>query len=379
MSGSKTLLFTFLLILTIISTMVSGCMENSSNSQSIQLQEEKTTVQITDMAGRTVEVPENVERVVAVGAGVLRQIAYLEAMDMVVGVESSEKEDSGTAPYRTVYFDKMADLPEVGPGHGGTPELIASTRPDVIFFGSSGGDVKDAVNYQTKTGIPVIYMDGGDLADADRETLYKTWEIYGTVLGKTERAKELQEYTEYLITDLKSRTEDIPDDEKPSAFPGGLSHRGGHGFLSTQYPYASFDMINARHILEKGDIDSSIIKSTAFAVSPENLHSWNPEVIFVDLSNLDLVTTDIGKNPSYKEIKAFREDNVHGVLPVSSYARNYESVLINSYYMGSVLYPERFSDIDFEEKADEIYEMFLGEPAYGTMKDGLGGNRKLAF
>jgi iron complex transport system substrate-binding protein len=64
-----------------------------------------------------------VEKVVAVGAGTLRQIAYLGAMDMVVGVESNEKDDSDTinAVYKLVYLDEMADLAEVGPSHGGDP------------------------------------------------------------------------------------------------------------------------------------------------------------------------------------------------------------------------------------------------------------------
>lgn len=373
----------FVLALVAISAFVSGCTDSSSTSQSLQTYEEEVeTVQITDMAGRTVEVPANVERIVAVGAGTLRQIAYLDAMDMVVGVESSEKDDSATitAVYRLVYFDEMSDLSEVGPGHGGDPELIAGAEPDVIFFGSSGGDVSDAEDYQTKTGIPVIYMDGGDLADGDREVLYETWQIYGKVLGKTDRANELQEYTEQLIADLNARTENIPEEEKPIAFPGGLSHRGGHGILSTQYPFASFDFINARHALDEGGVEEDAITSHAFSVSQENLFSWNPDVIFVDLSNLDLVNSDVERNPSYKEIKAFEDENVHGFLPVSAYMRNYGSVLINSYYMGTVLYPEQFEDVDIDEKADEIYEIFFGVPVYDKVKEELGGGaRQLSF
>lgn len=372
-----------ILALVIVSAFVSGCTDSSSTSQSLQTYEEEVeTVQITDMAGRTVEVPANVEKVVAVGAGTLRQIAYLGAMDMVVGVESNEKDDSDTinAVYKLVYLDEMADLAEVGPSHGGDPELIAGAEPDVIFFGSSGGDVSDAEDYQTKTGIPVIYMDGGDLADEDREILYDTWQIYGKVLGKTERANELQEYTEQVIADLNARTETISDEEKPIAFPCGLSYRGGRGFLSTQYPFASFDFINARHALEEGGIDDDTIKSYAFTVSQENLFSWNPDVIFADLSNLGTVVSDVERNPSYKDIKAFEENNVYGFLPVSSYSRNYENVLINSYFMGSVLYPDNFEDIDIDEKADEIYEMFLGEPAYDSVKEENGGGvRQLSF
>ncbi|MDY0386840.1 MAG: ABC transporter substrate-binding protein [Methanolobus sp.] len=377
MSRSKTIITVFIISLVLISTLVSGCMDSSSTSQELQIQEKAATIQITDMAGRTVEVPENVERIVAVGAGTLRQITYFGAMDKVVGVEANEKEATSNAVYTIVNLDKVANLPEVGPSHGGDTELIAGAEPEVIFFGSSAGDVSDAINYQTKTGVPVIYMEGGDLADGERETLYRIWEIYGEVLDKTDRAKELQEYTESLIADLKARTENIPDEEKQSVFAGGLSYRGSFGLLSTQYPFASFDMINAKSAFDENDVGSDIIKTTAFSVSIENMLAWNPDVIFIDMSNFELVANGVDKNPAFQELKALKEGEVYGFMTVSAYARNYENTLINSYYMGTILYPENFSDVETNEKGDEIYEMFLGEKLYDEMTERMGAYKQL--
>ncbi|KUL01325.1 MAG: Periplasmic binding protein, partial [Synergistales bacterium 54_9] len=39
---------------------------------------------------------------------------------------------------------------------------------------------------------------------------------------------------------------------------------------------------------------------------------------------------------------------------------NYGSVLANAYFVGKVLYPERFEDVDAVGKADEIYEFLVG-------------------
>ena len=44
-----------------------------------------------------------------------------------------------------------------------------------------------------------------------------------------------------------------------------------------------------------------------------------------------------------------------------------EISLVNCYYVGSVLYPEQFSGVDFEAKASEIFGFFLGEPDYLTV------------
>lgn len=44
-----------------------------------------------DMLGRTVEIPAAVKRVVCTGTGAPRIVAYLEALDRLVGIESSDK------------------------------------------------------------------------------------------------------------------------------------------------------------------------------------------------------------------------------------------------------------------------------------------------
>ncbi|MFW6139509.1 MAG: iron ABC transporter substrate-binding protein, partial [Spirochaetota bacterium] len=49
------------------------------------------SLQIKDLAGRQVEVPLNVDRIVCAGPGALRLIVYLEAVDRVIGVEDAEK------------------------------------------------------------------------------------------------------------------------------------------------------------------------------------------------------------------------------------------------------------------------------------------------
>ena len=52
-----------------------------------------STVKIEDSLGRSVTVPGEVERIVGVEAGALRLITYLEATNLVVGVENFEKRD----------------------------------------------------------------------------------------------------------------------------------------------------------------------------------------------------------------------------------------------------------------------------------------------
>jgi len=48
-------------------------------------------------------------------------------------------------------------------------------------------------------------------------------------------------------------------------------------------------------------------------------------------------------------------------------------VLADAYFVGKVLYPDRFADIDPVQKADEIYTFFVGKPVFSQMNSQYGG------
>ena len=72
-------------------------------------------------------------------------------------------------------------------------------------------------------------------------------------------------------------------------------------------------------------------------------------------------------DPAYAILKSVREGRVYGVLPYNWYSQNFEFILANAYFIGKVLYPERFQDIDPAAKADQIYEFVVGKPVFTQM------------
>jgi len=52
-------------------------------------------------------------------------------------------------------------------------------------------------------------------------------------------------------------------------------------------------------------------------------------------------------------------------------------MIADAYYVGKVLYPEQFTDVDPEKKADEIFVKFLGKVIYNDLKAQYGGFKKL--
>lgn len=315
---------------------------------------------ITDGAGRQVEVPEQVQSVVCVGVGALRYSCYVGAAELVAGVEDYEVKPGMSRLYNYVNFEKFRDLPVIGTNGQPYPEAIIALAPDVIVMSAYAS--VDAGELQKKTATPVVVVPGSDTTlDAD---CYETIRILGELYGMEARAAELTGYLQGIETDLQARTGDIPDGEKPSVYVGGVSYKGAHGFEGTEAGYGPFALIHANNLAD------STGQTGAFDIDPEQVLSWDPDVIFLDYNGMELIREDHARNPEYYQaLTAVQEGRVYAQISFRSSASNLETALADAYYAACVLYPERFADIDPERKAGEIFGMLLGADPYDDLKE----------
>ena len=341
------------------------------NTNSVELTE-SAGITITDGFGRDVTVPENVESVVCSGAGSLRYLVYLQAQDRVVGVDSLEKKDAEIEgrPY-ALANPQLKDYPLIGELRGeDDPEKIIAINPQVILKTSPTGQPSattaiEADTLQDKTDISVISFPYGSLKNEEQKSeMYSSLRIMGEVVDKQERAEEIIAYIEATMEDLENRTADIPKSERKTVYVGGVSSAGAHGIISTEPAYPPFLWVNANNVAVGMGADHADI-------AKEALVDWDPEYIFIDIGTLQLgnegAIGELKADPSLKGLSAVKNGKVYGVIPYNFYSTNYESVLANAYFVGKVLYPDRFEDIDPEAKADEIYTFFLGKPVFSDL------------
>lgn len=337
----------------------SGESDASQKSQS----ENPQTTTVTDMLGRSVEVPAQADRVIGIGASSLRIISYLESVDKVVGVEQSELEDNASCPYRHVYHEQFSQLPVIGDGgsKGVTPneEAIMQANPQVII---ANIDKDAADSLQERTGIPVVGITVGDLI-FDQE-FYDNVALVGQVIGKEQRAAEIVDYMNETEQDLKARTADIDQADAVDTYAAGISYRGGHGFAGTEAQFAPFDSVNVKNIVDSEGV------SGAFDIDLEAVSAAQPDYIFVENNNLSLVKEDYQANPEYfQSLDAVANNQVYSLISYRFYATNAELALANCYQVGAVAYPERFTDVDPTQKLDEITQFFLGQPLSGDLAE----------
>ena len=191
----------------------------------------------------------------------------------------------------------------------------------------------------------------------------------GKALSNEARAEEVIAYIEDTLQDLERRTRDIPASQQKTAYVGGVSSAGAHGIISTEPAYSPFLWVHARNVASG--------MGTAHAdIAKEALVDWNPEYIFIDVGTLQMdnegAVGELKTDPALQGLSAVKEGRIYGVLPYNFYNTNYESVLANAYYVGTVLYPDRFADIDPARKADEIYTFFVGKPVFAELNGQYG-------
>lgn len=328
---------------------------------------------VTDMLGREVAIPDAVTRVVAIGPGALRLLVYAGNLEHVVGVEQMETGDVSGKPYMLANPD-LAKLPLIGqggPNNAPDPEKILTVKPDVIF-NTYVTEAAAADELQAKTGVPVVVLSYGGatfgVTPIFDPPLQDSLRLVGSITGQDARAQAAIAFIQQAQKDLDARTKDIPDADRPTAYIGGLGSKGAHGIESTQGRYVLLDAIHARNVVDE------IGKGGSLMVDREQLLAWDPDFIFIDRSGLAAAVEDYRKNSVfYESLTAVREGRLYAQLPYNNYNTNIDTAIADAYYLGKVLYPEAFADIDPAQKADEIYVALVGKPVFAQLAAGLGG------
>ena len=327
---------------------------------------ERAKYPIVDALGRTVFIPNEIDSVICSGAGCLRYLVYLNATNKVVGIDMFEQKTHPTAavPYLLAQ-PKLHSLPVFGDWYGAdNPTAIKELDPQPnIIFKMVDGDMSPAriQMLQDLTGIPVIALKYGDLSTQKNDMNYAL-RVMGSILHRGDRAEELIWFIDRTIDVLHARVSLISEDERKTAYVGGIYNKGPQGLFSTDPTYEPFllaGVVNV-HIPEQ---DGN------WHFSRDALLAQELDAVFIDLSTLLLkenaVTEVLNENDA--ELFSAMNGKVYALLPYEWYEVDYASELANAFFIGKVLYPERFSDINPVEMTEYMYTTFYGTPLLDKM------------
>ncbi len=335
-------------------------------------------VPVTDSYGHELLVPADPASIICSGPGALRLAVYLQAEDRVTAADDMESRRSmfDARPYAMAnpQFKELplfgefrgADNPELILGLDPQPQLMFKTFPDMGY---------DPADLSQKTGIPVVTLAYGDLAD-QRAAFYGSLRIMGEVLGEQERAAEVIEFFEQSLEDLTRRSEVSQLHGELTVYVGGIAFKGPHGIESTEPLYPPFEMLG----LHNPAYDPRLPRSSQqnAMIAKEQLIMWDPDLLFLDVSTVHSPPSanalqQLADRTLYSGMQAVEQGQVYGLLPYNWYSQNFGSILANAYFIGTLIYPDTFGDIDPAVRADEIYQFLTGAPVFEQLNEAFGG------
>jgi iron complex transport system substrate-binding protein len=313
---------------------------------------------VVDDAGRRVEVPARVARVIAAGPPA-SVFLYALAPQALVGwtrAPSPEERAFLPAPY--------AALPTLGrlTGRGNTAnvETILAARPDVIVdcgvIGPTYVSLADRV--QQQTGVPYLLYDGSLSA------LPRTLERVGELLDARDQASRLARYAEAVLRDVDQRVARVPPERRPRVYyargPRGLE-TATTGAITVE----SIERVGGKNVV--GERPGAPGTTT---VSPEQVLGWDPEVIVtIDRAFFGQVATD----PVWREVRAVRERRVYLVpqepFPWIDFPPSVNR-LIGLRWLGKVFYPAQFPE-DLRQEVHRFYALFYHQAPDDRQLDAL--------
>jgi iron complex transport system substrate-binding protein len=299
---------------------------------------------VVDSAGRRVEIPQRISRVLAAGppASIL---VYTLAPEKMVGWVRTP-----SAAEKAFLAESVRELPEYGrlTGRGGTANLenVLKFKPDLIIDSGSGGPtyVSLANNVQEQTKIPYLLLDG---SFANTPAVYR---LLGEILGVKDRAEELARYADETLSGLKARVAAVPESERPRVYYG----RGPNG-LETGLA-GSINMEVLDHV---GAVNVAAASGSGglTKVSPEQVLGWNPDVI---LAFDPAFYRSVGSDPLWGSVSAVRDGRIYLApnLPYGWFdAPPGVNRLIGVRWLMSILHPRQFPE-NLRGTTRQFYKLF---------------------
>lgn len=304
---------------------------------------------ITDMVGRTVQMPASVGNVVAISPP-MTTVIYMIAPEKLTAVNFQWTDDE------LKYIpSQYAGLPVVGGWYGtqdGSYEEFIASEPDMVIESideGGDGDLATVQERQDKFGeIPVVAVN--DTTDVEKVDGSITF--IGDVLGAQDNAKKLTDFNDKYLNIVHQKSGQITDKKTVYYAQGndGLQtnpSNSTHGQL--------IDLVGGENVansLAQGNTTSGI------QVSMEQIIKWNPDVIIT--TNPDFYGK-VYDNPNWAGITAVKNHDVY-LSPQSPFKWFDRPVganmIIGVPWTAKCIYPDQYQDIDMVSTTQEFYSEF---------------------
>ena len=336
------------------------------------------TIEVTDLAGRVVNVTRDPQKIVLSEGRQLYTLAMLDREDpfkRVVGWGNDLIEnDPGAWAKYLAKFPKAKDVADMGNPFAAdvSMEKIASLGTEVYILDLSNyfkAQETGLLGKLEKAGIATVFV---DFRQDPTQNVLPSVQLLGRVLGREKEANAFADYYMRQTRSIYARVGAIPDKQKPMVFVERAA-----GLLPCCATFGPFNF--GRYIEEAGGRNwgSQFFSAFQAQAAQEKVLADNPDIYFLTGANwygsnpgstavalgYDATPEQVQKQlvalmnrPGFQQLKA-----VQGKKVMAFYHQFYDMpyYFIAELAMAKEFYPDRFKDVDPEAVFKEFHEKFL--------------------
>lgn len=359
-----------------VSLVVAGCGTDPDATNAAGHTDGRT---VTDVEGRTVDLPDHVDRVI-LGKGRLMyttaMLSHDDPLDKVVGwANDLKKSDKDTYELYKDSFPSIADIPDLGAlkKNDFNTEKAISLKPQVLIVEQEDFPTVQQTGLDKKLeaiGAKIVVV---DFRLHPLENTVTSVDLIGEVLDAQDQAKAFGTFYDKKMDTI---TDAVADAEEPKTFLWRAA-----GLLDCCNTFADEnlgEMVTAAGGDNLGDLlpgsDGALSPEKVISEQPETIiatgGSWNPGdaseaarvVPYVELGyGADRKTVDkefaqLADQPGFDQLDAFDEQRVH-VLWHQFYDSPYNVFAVEA--MAAWIHPELFEDMDPDADFADFHREFL--------------------
>lgn len=313
---------------------------------------------VTDMAGRSVTVPNKIARVGTIGpVPVLNSFVF--AMGEAATIANNLPPNLGGPRWRFQYVvaPGLTAHPIIQSGEGPSIEGVLQVSPDVVLTMN-----RPTIDLLARTRIPVIY-----LAWRQPDDVKAVMRLLGELYGKHDAADAYCRYFDETLAKVGARTERLGPEQRPRVLYGSLKR------LTQPHRIVEWWIAKAggRSVTDDGRTQE------AFNFSIEQVLDWNPELIIVSTAQ---EVAEAYADARLANIAAIKNRRVHAVpMGVHIWGNRTVEQPLTVLWAAKLIHPELFRDITMADEVRSFYASFfrtnLNDADVNEILEGRAGQR----